>query len=66
MSATCRSGWSTEGCEKVSVTESHVTCQCWHLTAFAAILPAAAFQVYTLMYVVCNIILCELKLRNVG
>ena len=47
----CRSGWSTEGCKRVAVTESHVTCQCSHLTAFSAILPAAAFEVHGCTYI---------------
>ena len=45
MTSKFRSGWSTEGCERVFISESHVTCRCSHLTAFAAILPAAAFEV---------------------
>ena len=51
MYVTCRSGWSTEGCERVSVSLSHVSCRCSHLTAFAAILPAAAFEVSDLQYI---------------
>lgn len=46
MHVSIRSGWSTEGCKMLqSESLSHVICQCFHLTAFAVILPESAFEV---------------------
>nr|XP_033813815.1 cadherin EGF LAG seven-pass G-type receptor 1 isoform X2 [Geotrypetes seraphini] len=31
-------GWSSKGCELISRNQSHITCQCYHMTSFAVLM----------------------------
>ncbi len=45
VTVTCSGGWSREGCEVTEANSTAVSCRCSHLTAFAVLLPRAAFEV---------------------